>query len=254
MIVSEGTLVVMVAANGGAVLASDTRLTVENAFCDGVEKFVEPLRPDHAMLFVTGRRGFYPIDIQQTTDVCAYVRRVPREFDLAEVARRHFEDANTNVADLDLASVGRHCAEETRQYILGSKYAIWGMPGEAISSLVFVDYNPVSLQVAVRSVQLVFGASFAQFDYRLGLNEQFGPDDIAEPILFGEQLYFTQHVMPRFLEGPIKEETRKYWLKFPAVRQMPFDTAIDIATDIIQAASRTTETIAANSGIGGPLD
>jgi len=49
----HGTLVVMIPTNEGLVAASDSRLTLDDVFCDGVEKFIEPARPGRTLLVVT---------------------------------------------------------------------------------------------------------------------------------------------------------------------------------------------------------
>lgn len=71
-IISSGTLFVAIAAADGLVLASDSRLTVETQYCDGVDKFIEPQRPDRTIIFLTGRHGVWPRAISDAPDVCAY--------------------------------------------------------------------------------------------------------------------------------------------------------------------------------------
>ena len=50
-----------------------------------VDKFVEPQRPDRTIIFLTGRRGFWPRAISNTPDICGYIRHAVREFDLGRL-------------------------------------------------------------------------------------------------------------------------------------------------------------------------
>ena len=72
----------------------DSRLTLDDASCDQVEKFLEPANPDRIIMAVTGRRGVWPTSIFMAPDKCAFIRSHRREFDLGEIAKGYVETAN----------------------------------------------------------------------------------------------------------------------------------------------------------------
>ena len=251
---SAGTLFVAIAAADGLVLASDSRLTVETQYCDGVDKFVEPQRPDRTIIFLTGRRGVWPRAISDAPDVCAYARRAVREFDLAEVAREFLEATSVGVDQLDLLAVGKHCATALRRHLRIRPDLV--LPAtKRLTEIIFAAYDPASCKAIIRSVALAIDLRRHPF-WRGNLERRFGLDDAAEPVIAGESDYFNRHVLPTFLDRPLKASTRRFWAlypRFPKVRDTSRQTAIDAATDIIEATSRMTLHVPASSGIGGPV-
>ncbi len=253
-IISAGTLFVAIAATDGLVLASDSRLTVETQYCDGIDKFVEPRRPDRTVIFLTGRRGVWPRAISSAPDVCAYVRRAKREFDLAEVARDFLEAANVNIDQLDLSAAGKHCATALRRHLRRRPDLV--LPAtEHLTEIIFAAYDPASSKAIIRSVALAIDSSGLPL-WRGNLERRLGLDDAAEPVIAGESNYFNRHVLPTFLDNPLNVSTRRFWAlypRFPKVRNTSRQIAVDAAIDIIEATSRMTLHVPASSGIGGPV-
>jgi len=260
---SDGTLVIMAASQDGLVVASDSRQTIDNAtFCDGAEKLLEPARRDRFLLAVTGRRGFYPsLQFALGQDVCGYIKHTSREFDLGEVAKKYVEaDAAVDLASFDLLALSNNCVRELRDYLLANPHRQPIFSGDKFSStVVLASYDPATRTAIIRSFEIAVSPDGTALNTKLGLNETFGPDDFAEPIAIGEQVYLTKQVLPALKDHPISATTRQQLgdfpnVNFPRVKDQSLQQAIEVAADLIEAASRMTETVPAASGIGGPLD
>jgi hypothetical protein len=241
--------------------ASDSRQTVDGTYCDGAEKFFEPKNSDRLTLAVTGRRGFYPVTIAVAPDPCDYVRQTRREFDLGEVANAFIEKhGNVDLNDFDLGELANHCVQALTSYLSANPHRLPTFSGDHFASAVLLaSYDPKTRVAIVRSFEIGFSPSGTQLIARLGLDERFGPDDLAEPMSVGEGDYLREQVLPIIKDLPISETTRNQLGDFPNVRfekvgAMSLQQAVEIATDLIESAARMTAKVPAKSGIGGPLD
>jgi len=254
------TLIVTIAANDAVVLASDSRLTLNSGFCDGEEKLIDLARPPHSALYVTGRRGFWAVEPASQPDPCAYAASHPRELDIGFVAREFVEAAGTDIEHLDLNALGKHCATAIFEYVRQQTFLL--PTTNYLTSVTLAAYDPDRSLVVYRSIEFsnVLSAGLGglnnQINWRGSEDLRFKLDDAAEPMLVGESGYFIQHVLPTFLDGPLRDSTRAFWKSFPSfpsVRDTSRQTAMDVAIDIIEVASRMTSNVSAPSGIGGPI-
>jgi hypothetical protein len=258
----EGTLVVIVAMRDGVVAASDTRQTIDNAiYCDGANKFLEPSRPERFIIAITGRRGFYPLNMMTAPNVCEYVRRTRREFDLGEIVKEHVErQSEANLSELDMTALAQRCNDALIQYLTANPHRLPAVSGDYFSSsVVLAAYDRAAALAVVRSFEISVDARSNKLVANGGLNERFSLDDVAEPIIAGERDYLLQHVMPGIRDEPITESTRRLVGPFPRfnfklVKDTSLQEAADLATDLIESASRMTAKTPAKSGIGGPVD
>jgi hypothetical protein len=249
----RGTLVVMIPTQDGLVAASDSRLTLDDTSCDGVEKFIELKTPDRTLMVVTGRRGFWPLPFYFMPDKCTAARTMMREFDLGEVAKSFVESANVPIEALDTAALREHCLSAMNTYLASSPQWINGTT--ASSSVVLASFDPITHTSRIRSIEFSFsfspgGASTAQDK----VNAIYSPRDLAEPFLFGESPYYLKHVHPVLTASSKRQETRAFFGSIPLVQKMKLEDAIEIATEMIEAASQMTAVVPAESGIGGPID
>jgi hypothetical protein len=171
----------------------------------------------------------------------------------------------TSIADIDLttfdaAKLGQHCVAGLIAYFTVHPERSPRANGDRFeSTIVLASYDPVTANAFLRTISVAVtddGISLKAVD---GLNIRFGLEDVAEPAAVGEQPYLIQQVLPRIKDEPISDSTRRQIGDFPKVdflkvKDASLQNAVDMATDLIAAASRMTETIPATSGIGGPID
>lgn len=127
------------------------------------------------------------------------------------------------------------------------------------SSVVLASFDPETATSYVRSLELKISPDLKQLLINDVTHAKFGPDDVSEPLVFGEVDYLMTEVLPTFASQPSAETTKSLIGNFPHTSFMktaetPKQTAIDLAKDLIGAASRMTATKPASSGIGGPID
>jgi hypothetical protein len=251
------TLIVMVPAKGAAVVASDSRLTLNSGFCDGMQKLIELTRPSHSILYVSGRRGFWAVEPASLPDPCAYAASHARELDIGFVAREFVEAAGTDIDGIDLNALGKQCATAVVEY-LHQKMLMLATTGY-LTTVTLTAYDPSRSLAIYRSVDFSYvlnAASGHRIDWRVNQDLRFALDDATEPMIVGEYDYFVQRVLPTFLDQPLRDSTREFWKsfpRFPSVRDTSRQTAMDVAIDIVEAASRATLQNPAASGIGGPI-
>ncbi|WP_439366041.1 hypothetical protein ACNJYD_08965 [Bradyrhizobium sp. DASA03005] len=258
---SDGTLIVIAASKDGLVVASDSRQTLgAGLYCDGAEKVLNPSRPDRFLVAVTGRRGFYPVAINaHVDDICAYVASTPRELDIGEIARTFVEETSPDVdlRKLNVRELAQRCNDALIAYFTTHPYWSPAISGQGFSSsVVIASYDPNTSQAFVRTIEISSSADLKQLSINDKLNEVFGPDDIAEPVLCGEGDYLRQHVLPTIKTQPISQTTIDQigdfpLVNFPKVRDAAPDDAVALAGDLVTSASRMTAKVPAASGIGG---
>lgn len=259
---SDGTLIVIVASKDGLTIASDSRQTLgDGIYCDGAEKILTPSRPDRFLIAVTGRRGFYPMAINaHIHDICAYVASTPRELDIGEIARAFVEETTPDVdlRKLDVKELARRCNDALISYFATHPYWSPAISGQGFSSsVVIASYDPATSQAFVRTIEISSSVDLRQLLINDKLNEAFGLDDIAEPILCGEGDYLRSHVLPTIKDQRVSQTTIDQVgnfprVIFPKVRDASTDNSISLAGDLVASASRMTAKIPAASGIGGP--
>jgi hypothetical protein len=187
-------------------------------------------------------------------DPCLHVHNVCREVDFGEAARDFIEAASADIAEIDLVALGHHCATAAIGYLERNRRLLLP-PTPHMSELGLASYDRDKRVAIIRSAVLSVPA-IDRIGWRAGLDERFGLDDAAEPVIAGEGEYVRRHVLPGFLAGTPRNSTKAFFQsypRFPPVRDTSRQTAIDAATDLIEAASRMTSTVPASSGIGGPI-
>src|SRR5262249_24792304 len=136
----HGTLVVLIPTVGGLVAASDSRLTLDSCYCDGVDKFIEPAKPDRLLLVVTGRRGMWPVSIFAAKDPCEFIKTQQRDFDFGHVARDYVEAANLPLQVMDSDALIESCLRGVSTFLSSNPHRLDG--SSAASVLTLASYDP----------------------------------------------------------------------------------------------------------------
>jgi hypothetical protein len=79
-------------------------------------------------------------------------------------------------------------------------------------------------------------------------------DDECQVMLLGEVNYLIEHVFGGVGRAFLGERYGRFRNSMTVIREADFNLAADFATDIIEAAGRTTALVPAQTGIGGPVD
>ncbi|WP_256807793.1 hypothetical protein [Bradyrhizobium sp. Bra64] len=258
---SDGTLIVIAASQDGLTIASDSRQTLgQDIYCDDAEKVLVPSKPNRFLVAVTGRRGFYPIAINaHVHDICAYVASTQRELDIGEIARTFVEETapDVDLRKLNARELAQRCIDALIAYFTTNPYWSPAISGQGFSSsVVIASYDPETAQAFVRTIEISSSADLKQLITTDKLNEVFGLDDIAEPILCGEGDYLRLHVLPTINDQSVSQTTKDQVgdfprVSFPKVRDATVENSISLAGDLVASASKMTASVPAASGIGG---
>ena len=249
----HGTLIVLIPTQSGLVAASDSRLSLDGAMCDGVEKFLIAEKPERLLIAVTGRRGVWPVSIFTAPDKCNFIRTNRRDFDLGESAKAYVEAAAVPIEKIDLTALTRHCVDGWLTFFKSQPYRLDGTT--SFSRLVLASYDPSSGITRIRIVDISFPlVPGGKINATVPFDIMLSPDDLAAPYVLGESDYYFEKVQPHLLLSAKRDATKKQLAQPLKIMDTTLRDGIDIAIEMIEATSQMTESVPAASGIGGPID
>lgn len=149
-----GTLIVLIATQSGLVAASDSRLSLDGAMCDGVDKFLTLEKPSRLIMAVTGRRGVWPMSIFAAPDKCNFIRTHRRDFDLGEAAKAYVEAKALPLEKINLTALAQHCADSWAAFFMTQPYRLDG--SSTFSRLLLASYDPTTHATRVRIIDISF--------------------------------------------------------------------------------------------------
>jgi hypothetical protein len=249
-----GTLVVVVPANGGIIVAADTRSTVGGVYCDGVEKLSIPKLRKNTAVFETGEGIQLPPrgHSQPLDDICRYAKSATPLLDMrAFLVQRVDAKPNEVLTKIEMQEIAQESLSKVMEY--AHKYE-------------------TSHPLAVYLGQDMFRAGIVSYDLKREIGS-FGTfvvriDDHGIPVLgdvdwnefpksekifvfyLGETEYVNQYVL-----SSAQQTLNSYnALTGKTVLQTSLSDAISAALSLITATEETTKIMQPPTGIGGPID
>jgi hypothetical protein len=257
---SGATLVVVVPSAGGLVVASDSRTSFAGVPCDGQYKVVRLRRPSRTVVAVTGAVAFVPSPAASLPDPCAYLKSAPRLLDVAALVKTYLERRPADLSRLSLDDLGAECAAAVERFRQSHPDALQPHPGSELFSVVIAGYDPRSKTSTVLSFVVRQDAATVRQDAAAQRLEAarfsrvvVAPQDRRGVWAYGETGYLEKHVYAGFGRQFLSTATLDFILTAKPVADAPLDQAVQVAHNVMEAASRASSQVPAPSLIGGPI-
>jgi len=249
---AHATLVAIVPARDGFVIAADSRLTFMGAQCDGTFKIIEPKRPLRTVAVVTGDSVFLAPPLPGTTDPCRYLATAPHLVDIGAVVEDFLEAGSSDPARIATADLATACVHAVERFQAASPQALANYAGREIFSVVVAGYDPAAAATMLRNFVVRVDGRGKVEAARVTETKV----DVHTPSsvwMYGETDYVTRTVY----KGPghwfLSPATRDFVEVSRPVGEVTMASAEAVAADVIEAASRAAEIYPAPSGIGGEI-
>jgi hypothetical protein len=253
-----GTLVVMVPTAAGLVIAADSRLTVggTDLFCDGSFKITELENVDSTALVVTGTstvRDTRSLQGILLSEFCEQLYKIVPKFDANSILKGIIE-AEPALAggsfDLPQASV-----DAVNEFLRQEPHSFDALFGQNIFQVALASYDAAEKISLIRSFHVDLSQDGTVTASHVKV-ERHRSTDKASLSLFGEANYLTSQVF----SGPGLRFLGERYARFKntgpdaEIREIDALVGADFATDLIEAAEKTSTFVKPNTGIGGPVD
>jgi hypothetical protein len=249
-----GTLVVMVPTAEGLVIGADSRDTISGKngyqhFCDDVFKIVEISRFDRTAFVVTGHSTILDLSEAIYLDqVCSQRRAI---FDIAAVVKQAFESGRTLPNNV-LETLPEICVRAVKEFSsTNNTYA--SLLGKQLFQIAVGRFEPSDSISIVDSFAVALGedGEVRPIDSK---SQRFKLDQEPSLTLYGEAGYLTQSVF----NGPGAQFLTDRYSRFKngpkRIEDVEVTVGADFATDLIEAAAKTSLIVLPSTGIGGPVD
>jgi hypothetical protein len=250
----DGTLVVAVPTRAGLVVASDTRFTALDVYCDGKSKVSIPRRPENSLIAATGTSTWISTHMPLLrNDPCGDIaQNGVTFFDAKAIVTAYLEEKDKPVWQIDLQDLANRLIEAVDNvYALQPDY-VRSFAGRTMFQIVLAAYLPAQQMSFVRALELSLSPQF-RINAKLTADYKFKQSSAPQWPYFGDTINFDQHVLfgagNRFLPSSLNDLKRKM-----SVAEVTDTLAGDVAVGMINAAKKTTEIVPSFKTIGGPTE
>jgi hypothetical protein len=256
-VIAGGTLIILIPTSSGLVIAADSRITIFPndgsglLYCDNIFKIAEIQGRERTALFLTGYSTVWDFSNVPLGEVCRYVGQGNGKFDAGGIAKRFLEHSP---ADIDaVGSLPDGLSEATRQFIQSNPDDYAARRGLQLFQvgIASYDFDLKKSQIRSFSVDMDSAGAVSHSAYKV---EEFEPDDACRLVTFGEVTYLIENVF----NGPgiqfLGERYGRFRNSMTIIQATDAVLAADFATDIIEAAEKTTSIVGVETAIGGPVD
>jgi hypothetical protein len=249
-----GTLAIFIPAHSGLVIAADMRQSPQGVFCDGINKILLPSRPRTAVV-VTGN-----ITLQDTSNIpkgelCDFLAKNRAPIDFGRSAREFLDSTSAPFSELSWSALTDQIYQSIAPYITAGNLNLFF--GHEIAQIIFAEFEPATQSTKLLSlaVNLDAAGNFTLQPVPLTAEttirgDSFNSQSDRQILPFGEVAYYQQQV----LAGVGKQFLSHDYFDLVAkskVADVDPGLASTAALNLIHAASKATEIMAAPSGIGG---
>ena len=249
-----GTLVVAVPTRAGLVVASDTRFTALDVYCDGKSKVSIPRRPENSLIAATGTSTWISARVPlPPDDPCGDIaKNGVTFFDAKAIATAYIEEKARPIWQIELQDLANRLIEAVDNiYALQPDY-VRSFAGRTMFQIVLAAYLPAQQASFVRALELNLTPQF-RIHAKLTADYKFKQSSAPQWPYFGDTINFDQHVLfgvgNRFLPPSLNDLKRKM-----SVAEVTDALAGDVAVGMIDAAKKTTEIVPSFKSIGGPTE
>jgi hypothetical protein len=248
-----GTLVILVPAQAGLVVAADSRVTNEkrDLICDEDFKLIEVNRgPLRTVATITGIAGMSKPS--SNPNFCEHLRTATVWLDLRRELKNYLESSDSDSPSLT--------AFQPMAQAAFSKLPAEAIPylkplaGSAFATLVVASFDPKSKVSRIRYAVLSLTANLQP---QIGVEtlDEIGLDHSKMFYRVGEMAYADSQLQNGTLAKLFADRATLPFLTAQSpVREIRKSEAINAAIDFINAVSEATKAVPAPSAIGGPVD
>ncbi len=251
---ARATLVVLAPSADGLVVAADSRISFMGTQCDGQFKILEPSRPARTVAMVTGDSVFVPPPPAGERDLCRYLKSAPHWLDIGEIVRRYLEREASSAGEFSLEALGRECVGAADRFARANPGALQAYAGREIFSVIVAGYDARSRTATLRNFVVRLNSATRRIETDRMTTITVAASDRRGVWIYGESNYVETNVLSGFGRRYLDAATLDFILTAAPVTEAPLRSAVAAAVNVINAASRTTETLPAPSGIGGPVN
>ncbi len=248
-----GTLAIFIPTHSGLVIAADKRQSPQGIFCDGINKILIPERPPRTAVVITGYISLRDTANVPPAELCKFLASTPAPIDFGRATLEFLNSEGTQLSKLSGQRLADRIFGEIQPYLDKLRPFF----GTRIAQIIIADFEPETKMSSLLAlgVDLDITGRFqlqplpvTSFTTVKGTSFNLQSDRVVLP--FGEVPYFNEHV----LSGTGKiflDEGYSHLVQKEKVSDIDPELASSVAVNLIEAASKTTEHIAAPSGIGG---
>jgi hypothetical protein len=186
------------------------------------------------------------------TDVCRHVQQNNAKFD-ANVILKEAIERRPSFMSTDINELPKVCIDAIDKYSAANPTAFDSRRGAQSFQVAVSSYDHVRGTSKVQSFTVNMGSDSVVTASDVKLQE-FHPDDEWQLILFGEANYLTDYVFSGVGIQFLGDRYGKFRNGPTIIRKTEQRLAVDFASELIEAATKTTAIVAAPTGIGGPVD
>jgi hypothetical protein len=247
------TLAVLVPSADGLVVAADSRISYLGAECDGAFKIVSLASPARTAVLVTGDSIFLLPPRSGQRSLCRYVATAPRLLNIVPLVSHYLEQHAADPAPPSLKDVGAVCVRAVERFRRSNPAALQAYTGKEIFSVILASYDPVSRQATLRNFVVRIDANTRHAEATRFATISVMPQDRSRMWIYGETAYVAANVYAGFGRQYLTLPTLNFLDGGAPVAEVPLHQAVAAAVNVIEAASRATQTVPAPSGIGGTV-
>lgn len=246
-----GTLVMMIPTRDGLVVAADTRHTLLGVSCDNDSKIYFPKRPAGTVVTVTGTGNFLAVKQPFVSDPCEEIAQSPVLLSIPPIVTAYLEEKNVTAANVQLAELAERCVARLK-LLFSNPFLAGQYVGKTVFTVVVGSYDPEKRLSAIRSFTVDLPTA-TQIAVNTDVDAQYALPNQPDFRAFGQGQYLVDHVLngvgKQFVDAKYEE-----FLKKKSISDIDAKFAADVAVNLIEATSKTTELVQIPSGVGGPID
>jgi hypothetical protein len=252
---AHGTLVAVIPAHGGVVIAADTRATVlSRPYCDGATKLIIPKKRKQTVIFQTNDGLWYPpIKGKIPENVCEAMLKTQPMLDLGHFVSEEVDlRAGLVLTPTEIQRIADDCIQKIAKYNRDHPHALKEDANNIMFQAVVVFFDIKSESTLVGSFTIVLDTDEKPFAQQVGIAVLAKTDQVT-PRLFGETNYVAQNVVGLNTDSlaPFRSVVGPPMRTFS---QLSISDAKSAALSIIETTEEVTKTIPLHNGIGGPID
>lgn len=249
--VARATLVAVVPARDGLVVAADSRFTFMGAACDGVFKLVTAQSAPHTVASVTGDSIFVappPAGVEP----CRYLQTAPRLLDLSSIVRAYLHRGG-DASQLSQAGLAASCVEAVRRFQKKYPDALRAYRGREVASVVVAGYDPAHGRSTIGRFAILIDPRTGDAVTAASSNIVVDAGSPRGVWIFGASGYVDRHVYNGAGRRFLDPQTLAFLNERAPIGKVTVEQAQAVARNMIRATSREAEMERPPSGIGGEM-
>lgn len=249
---AHATLVAVVPARDGVVVAADSRFTFMGAACDGAFKILKLQKPAHTVAFVTGD-SIFVAPPPKGVEPCRYLASAPRLLDLGHVVTAYLDHGGDDPAQISEAGLEAACTAEVSRFEEKYPEALQGYRGRELASVVVVSYDRAHAAATIRRFAIFINPRTGNAQTAASGDIAVGAGSARGVWVYGETGYVNRYVYRGEGRLFLDAATVSFLDTHALTGKVAVEQAESVARNVVRAASREAQITPPPSGIGGEI-